>query len=355
MFGIVGIIVILSLLNLFRGEEPKDVPTISSVVWTKHLKNPVLPAGPDGAWNYHKSDPTVLKDGNVYKMWHNTGSPQAERTVVAYAESNDGINWKLNAEPVLTQGPKGSWDSEDIETPTVIKDDNAPPEEKYKMWYAAFDDNKDTYRIGYATSPDGINWTKHKGNPVINVGNIETHEWDAASVADPMVIKEDGVYRMWYSGAGDVPEEKTWHIWVGYATSEDGINWTKYKDNPVLDVGKADSFEDRGVGQPSVVFNGSEYEMWYSGWDDIDKAWSSQIGYATSSDGIHWIKSSDNPVVRKGEKGEWDSQQIVAPTVILDGEGYKMWYTGMKVSKILGIIVDMHIGIGCAESNKSKQ
>lgn len=318
---------------------------------SSRLQNPVLPHGPSDAWNKFKTDPTVLRDGDVYKMWYSTNK-DGSKTVMAYAVSQDGISWKHHPQPVLGLGPSGSWDEADIETPTVIKDEEAPANERYKMWYCAYAADREMYRIGYATSPDGIKWTKYKGNPVLNVGNKEKNEWDAYTVADPMVIKDKGIYKMWYSGAGEVPAERTWHFWIGYATSPDGMTWTKYKNNPVLDIGGKSTFESRGVGQPSVVFDGSTYHLWYSGWDDIDKIWSSEVGYATSKDGINWNKSHKNPIIKKGAEDAWDSSQIVAPTAILEGSEFKIWYTGMKVFRILGFPIDMEIGIGTASVKK---
>ena len=54
--------------------------------------------------------------------------------------------------------------------------------------------------IGYATSPDGIVWTKDtQHNPVINVGASGT--WDDAAV-DPGPVQYDGTtFEMIYSGS----------------------------------------------------------------------------------------------------------------------------------------------------------
>ena len=46
----------------------------------------------------------------------------------------------------------------------------------YKMWYTGYNgapsniEGKAEYAIGYATSPDGVNWTKHEGNPIFGPG-----------------------------------------------------------------------------------------------------------------------------------------------------------------------------------------
>jgi hypothetical protein len=48
-----------------------------------------------------------------------------------------------------------------------------------------------------------------------------------------------------------------------------------------------------------------------------------------------WEKHSNNPVLDVGTIGTWDSDSIhYAPTVLFDGTEYQMWYTGSDGSKI---------------------
>ena len=43
------------------------------------------------------------------------------------------------------------------------------------------------------------------------------------------ILKEDGMYHLWYTSYTNIDSVK----WLGYATSPDGYNWTRYKDNPI--------------------------------------------------------------------------------------------------------------------------
>ncbi len=64
--------------------------------------------------------------------------------------------------------------------------------------------------------------------------------------------------------------------------------------NPVLGVGQEGSWDDAAVNYPSVIVDGSNYKMWYGGYDGTNF----RIGYATSPDGINWTKADDvNPVL----------------------------------------------------------
>jgi len=200
----------------------------------------------------------ILKNRNItiflviaaLMLWANIGMMQTEW--VRYAGN-----------PVLDLGAPGEWDDNLVHSPSVLFEDGT-----YKMWYAGHDVGG-TYRIGYATSHDGVTWMKYAGNPVLDLGAPD--EWDDSQVQSPSVLFEGGTYKMWYA-AYDGSNHR-----IGYATSPDGVIWTRYVDNPVLDLGTPGEWDDRLVHSPSVLFEDCTYKMWYSGHDGSN--W--RIGYAT--------------------------------------------------------------------------
>ena len=163
----------------------------------------------------------MLKEGNEYRMWFNGGHDAGFR--VGYATSPDGVVWtKYAGNPVLTAGPAGSWDEYHAGEPHLVYEQGL-----YKLWYMGkrFGDWLTTPEdMGYATSTDGITWTKHPGNPVMRA---DPNSWEWPSVTNGHVLREAGQYHMWYT-AGPWPKE------IGYATSSDGVVWSKYAGNPVL-------------------------------------------------------------------------------------------------------------------------
>ena len=96
--------------------------------------------------------------------------------------------------------------------------------------------------------------------------------------------------------------------------------WAKYLGNPVLDVGTPWSWDSQNLSSPYVTFDGSLYEMWYSG--QSNSRWG--IGYAQSIDGYNWQKSADNPILVADNSvvGETD---VADPFVLKEGDSYKMW------------------------------
>jgi uncharacterized repeat protein (TIGR01451 family) len=284
---------------------------------TKHAGNPVLSVGAGGSWDDDDVwSPAVLKEGGTYKMWY-TGDDGSSPTQIGLATSTNGMNWtKEAANPVLSPGQ--SWEVEGVRAGSVIYDGGL-----YKMWYTGYDSGW-VGRIGYATSPDGVAWTKHGSNPVLDVG--ASGSWEDDEVSGPTVIKEGGTYHMWYTGYDGMTSR------IGHATSSNGTNWTKDPANPVLDIGPPGDWDWLGVYSPNVVKVGAEYNLWYSG-GTLPQAW--QTGYALSSDGSDWTRGE--MLIPEGAPGIFDSHSADYPSVIVDGDEFKVWYSGLNEGGIYNI------------------
>ncbi|MFP4394782.1 MAG: right-handed parallel beta-helix repeat-containing protein, partial [Anaerolineales bacterium] len=248
--------------------------------WTKSAANPVYTT--TDHWG-HIAYPFVLKDGATFKLWY------AGEGAIYYGESSDGITWDVDTSAPVLEATEGAWDASGLSAPFVLQlgaDD-------YRMWYQA----EDKSGIGYATSTDGITWTKHP-TPVLAPETGES--WDMDGVGDPALWFDGGAYHMWYVNASN---------WLmGYATSTNGIDWNKYGDNPVFFTGVSGEWDDVNVAAPRVLFDQGEYQMWYAGYGGSDFKW--QRGYAVSPDGVTWSKYGDNPVLT-ADNGGWWGQPVV--------------------------------------------
>jgi predicted GH43/DUF377 family glycosyl hydrolase len=157
---------------------------------------------------------------------------------------------------------------------------------------------------------------------------------DGDGVDDPALTKVGSTYYMWYSGTAEDGSGPALFL----ATSGDGATWSRANGgNPVL-VGTPGAFDADGVYGADVIYDPANvlapYRMWYSGRADVFGG----IGYATSSDGVTWIKyrnggPSPVPVLNHGLAGSADSFSAADPAVIKDGSTWKMWYTGDDSSK----------------------
>jgi predicted GH43/DUF377 family glycosyl hydrolase len=269
--------------------------SVDGFIWNKYEDNPVLQA--EMEWEGGKLfGCAVIKDGDTLKMWYGaewTRSPSnykiSPSRKIGYAESLDGRTWIKHPEPVLVPGPGQDWDSDYIVPHTVIKEENG-----YKMWFWAGKPGfpvqvESKPHIGLATSPDGLNWTKHNdpsttiapytdSDPVLKLG--PSSSWDAHRVINPIVLSTDSGYEMWYTGLkGPVTDETKQQI--GYATSVDGIAWTKWPENPILD----DSFTwGKGIYGGSVLKFDDTYHFWFACFHTPPTEARPQIGYANSRD-----------------------------------------------------------------------
>lgn len=274
--------------------------------WYEYLGNPILESGPPGSWDddWVQSPDVIYHDG-LYKMWY-TGADDYRRRI-GYATSPDGFSWTKHDGFLLESAPS-TWMDNHLNYQRVVLADSV-----FHMWFWSAD------RIGHATSSDGINWTFTE-NAVLWGDN---GQWDQSMVVPADIIYDGAEFQMWYNGSsdGDV-------IAVGYATSPDGINWTKYDGNPVFERGAPGSWDDDGLFYASsVVYNGGQYILWYCGNDGITR---NRIGRATSVNGINWTRNTpDAPEIpASGINGTWNEGATFLPAVIIDQGMYKMWFTG---------------------------
>jgi predicted GH43/DUF377 family glycosyl hydrolase len=230
---------------------------------------------------------------------------------IALVESGDGVQW---SKPLIVLGPneKSDWEK-DLNRPVVLKNGG-----RYQMWYTG--QAKGRSSIGYATSQDGKTWRRMSARPVLSA----EAPWEKVAVMCPHVIFDDKerLYRMWYSG-GEQYEPNA----IGYATSPDGVHWTKHDNNPVFTPIPEHGWEKERVTACQVLRQGDWYLMFYIGFRDRDHA---QIGIARSKDGITgWQRHGANPIIRPG-KDKWDHDAVYKPYAIYDGRQWLLWYNGRK-------------------------
>lgn len=300
--------------------------------WVKSYLNPVFRPNTSGTWDdSNVSAAKVIFDGAAYRMWYTANGANESKYRIGYASSPDGINWTRYYTPVLTQGTGFVWDAKGVSAPTVLYRDGL-----WRMWYVGYgqapDDDVQHFSIGYATSADGLSWTKSPNNPVLEPSAVGADDIDVVS---PNVLFKDGVYHMWYAGRGENNQ-------IFYATSADGVQWTKDPNNPVLRLGVDLAWDNGEIAAPSVIWTGSQYDMWYQGYSRGTLF--RYIGHATSRDGFTWTKDVMNPVLGL-EPNTWDRYSVYYPSVVLKPDGeLLMWYqgeAGPRLTKQIGLATFM--------------
>src|SRR5262249_25290727 len=151
-------------------------------------------------------------------------------------------------------------------TVDVFKDGDS-----YKMYYGGADAtgacagiNAAHWRIGAATSTDGVNFTRVAGGQTGGAG-LDTRAGgrvDSHPSYRPFVLKAGAIYRLWYNGSSHPFNCPTGTLAldrrIGYAESTDGVHFTRFYDGDgpggsVLPLGVSGDIDEQQVGYVSVI------------------------------------------------------------------------------------------------------
>ena len=162
-------------------------------------------------------------------------------------------NWKKQSlAPIID---RNDGDALSLSYPWVIYDSDL-----WKMWYGTNQawekDGMDMlYVIKYAESDDGINW--RRGNHIA----IDLQPGESG-IARPCVIKENGLYKMWYS----IRIGRKEGYLIGYAESADGKIWQRRDEEAGIAMSKnAGDWDGEMVCYPCVFDHDGQRYMLYNG------------------------------------------------------------------------------------------
>lgn len=136
-------------------------------------------------------------EGDKWMTWYNSGlrwerTPQGWRHCygVHYAESDDGVDWRCFPGMCI---PFATPEEYAFGRPSVVRDEGT-----FLMWYAHRATPKaQAYRIGFAHSANGRQWTRDDANAGIDVS---PEGWDSEMICYPYVFAHEGVAYMLYNG-----------------------------------------------------------------------------------------------------------------------------------------------------------
>jgi hypothetical protein len=243
-----------------------DADNLSNIL--EISKDPILSLGDLGAFDDSGVMPSWIVNYNnkkyLYYIGWNVGNKIAYHNSVGLAISED--NGKSFQK--FSQGPL--WDRNYIEpyfsgTTCVIIDDGV-----WKNWYLSCTGwkvvngkSEPRYHIKYAESKDGIEWNR-KGSIAIDFKND-----NEAGIVKSSVIKEDGIYKMWYSYRNytNYRTDKKNSYKIGYAESNNGITWDRLDNSDLcMDTSENEAdWDGTMVEYPHVVDVKGKRLMFYNG------------------------------------------------------------------------------------------
>lgn len=236
----------------FSWRPKKSIAVVESADGVK-WSEPQIALGPNpkSDWEEEVNRPVVLKHGDGYHMWF-TGQAKG-RSNIGYATSPDGIKWERASEkPVLS--PREEWEKVAVMCPHVEWDHSRS---LYRMWYSG-GEQWEPNAIGYATSPDGKEWTKLPANPIFRADPKSL--WEQHKVTACQIIRRGDWHIMFYIGFRDEN-----HAQIGIARSRDGItHWERHPANPIISPG-AGKWDADACYKPFAIFDGKQWLLWFNG------------------------------------------------------------------------------------------
>lgn len=252
-----------ALLNFYSGYDGKSWHTAvasskDGMVWQK--KGKLLSPDPS-TW---EGDYIAANGSSFYQRAGTLHWYQGDRV----PRIGLAIDKKKHGAPVLTPGPRGSWDERGVADPYVVRIG------EYFYMYFLGQDRARRQRLGVARSTDGATWEKYRGNPILELGSPGM--FDDTGLGEPAVWSQHGWYWMLYT-ARDRKEYRRF----GLARSRDGVNWRRVTEQPVLSG--TQQWNSKVICDPTVLIEGDLVRVWFGGGDKAEPAenLNGQIGYAT--------------------------------------------------------------------------
>jgi hypothetical protein len=226
-------------------------------------KKPVMSFGKPGTFDDEGVMPAhaVPHDGRIllyYTGWNRRVTvPYHNATGVAVSEDGGVTFRRIFDGPILDRAPLEPYLAV---TPWVLEDGG-----RWQMWYVSGTDWIDVagkmepvYVIKYARSTDGLHWERP------NLLSVRPHH-DREAFSHPCVVKDRGVYRMWYCFRGSEDyRDGAGSYRMGYAESRDGVSFDRRDEEVGITVSQS-GWDSTMVCYPTVVsFDGRTY-MFFNG------------------------------------------------------------------------------------------
>jgi len=221
-------------------------------------RDAVLAPGPLGSFDEHGAMTSWLVPDRerlllYYTGWARGHSVPFVNSIGLAVSTDGGLTFsKISEGPILC---RSRVDPYFVANPCVLKEADG-----WKMWYLScvrwqLEEGKPKhyYHLRFARSSDGIDWQR-EGKVCIDFASPSEY-----AISRPCVLKENGIYRMWYSYRGD-------RYRIGYAESLDGTRWRRLDHEAGIDVSTL-GWDAEMVEYAFVFRHRTRYYMLYNGND----------------------------------------------------------------------------------------
>lgn len=213
--------------------------------------------------------------------------------------------------------PQGSsFESAGTFNPSVVMHDG-----KFVMLYRA-QDSKGMSSLGYATSEDGVHFTRRPEPVFVSAAPYEK----GGGVEDPRLVEIGDTFYLTYTGYNNVDDHVAdkGNAQLCLATSKDLIHWQR---QGILMPSYQGRWNVKWTKSGAILTEKIQGKYWMYFLGDA-KGKDTQMGLAYSDDLVHWTEALDHPVLAS-RAGMFDSQVVEpGPPPVLTPEGIFLIYNG---------------------------
>jgi hypothetical protein len=209
---------------------------------------------------------------------------------------------RVSEKPCLDIGGRGCFDDNGVLPSCFVQDAG-----RLYMYYNGFQLGvKIRYTIfsGLAVSDDGGETFRRVSRAAVLDRSDEERTFRAA----PFALKENTTWRIWYPAGSDwvrLDGKEVPVVKMVYAESDDGIHWPD-KGEICIDFRDDD---EHGIGRPWILKDDGRYQMFYSIRIKSRPGYSG-LGYADSTDGVHWTRKDGDLGLDLGSGESFDSKML---------------------------------------------
>jgi len=260
----------------------------------------------------YAKDPYVVYFNNTYYMYYSIPGPQLKAWYIGIASSNDLINWKKVGDIKPVEG----FESKGICAPSCLVKNG-----ELHIFYQTYGNGKKD-AICHAISTDGLHFQRDATNPIFK----PTGKWNIGRAIDAEVVFYKNQYFLYFATRDSSYTIQQQGVAVTNANSNfSRDSWVQLSlDSAILKPQLP--WETKCLEAASCIVKDGYLYMFYAGGYNNEPQ---QIGVAKSTDGLHWQRVFNEPILINGEKGTWNESESGHPNIFKDQKGrYHLFFQG---------------------------
>lgn len=249
-------------------------------------------------------DPSVVRFKGRYLLYYSVPDTEKQGWGIGIAASTDLTHWTK----VGDIAPEKEYEKKGLCAPGALVKDG-----RVHLFYQTYGTGpKDA--ICHAVSADGLHFERDASNPIFH----PTGAWTVGRAIDAEVVAFKNRYFLYFA-----TRDPSYQIQMQGVAATAGLQtdfghdaWRQLADSAILRPRLP--WEKKCLEGASCLKRGKWLYMFYAGAYNNEPQ---QIGVARSRDGVRWTRLSDEPFLRNGPPGSWNSSESGHPAIFRDDDG----------------------------------